>query len=74
MTNEERYKKYMQEHCPNCKNKNTDLCDIRIIVHDDIIYTKCNHYVKDSLKVCMKNNCKRCYNYNKCFESEKRKV
>lgn len=28
MTNEERFKKYIEEHCKNCINKRSDLCDI----------------------------------------------
>lgn len=44
MTNEERYKKYIEEHCKNCKNNKTDLCDIRISAIDNIIRTKCCYY------------------------------
>lgn len=44
MTNEERYKKYIQEHCKNCKNRKTDLCEIRISVQDDVVRTRCEYY------------------------------
>lgn len=47
MTNEERYKKYIEEHCRKCKNNKTDLCDIRISAIDNIVRTKCIYYVKD---------------------------
>ena len=41
MTNSERFKKYIKEHCKNCKNSKTNLCDIRIAVKNDVIETKC---------------------------------
>ena len=44
ITNEERINKYIQEHCCNCKNKQTDLCEIRIFVLDNMIKTKCEFY------------------------------
>lgn len=44
MTNEERYKKYIEEHCKKCKNNKTDLCDIRISAIDNIVRTKCCYY------------------------------
>ena len=44
MTNEERFKKYVEEHCSRCENKNKFLCDIRIAELDGIIETKCNYY------------------------------
>ena len=47
MSNEERYEKYIEEHCKNCKNNKTDLCDIRISVIDNTIRTKCCYYIKD---------------------------
>lgn len=47
MTNEERYKKYIEEHCKNCKNKNKYLCDIRISVIDNVIQTKCSYYERN---------------------------
>lgn len=49
MTNETRYKKYIKEHCKKCKNKETNLCDIRIFVIDNIVYTKCGYYEKEFL-------------------------
>ena len=44
MTNEQRYQKYIKEHCNKCKNKETDLCDIRIFVLDNTVCTKCMYY------------------------------
>lgn len=44
MTNQERYQKYIKEHCKNCKNNKTNLCDIRIAVVDNIVQTKCQFY------------------------------
>ncbi len=37
MTNEERYKKYIEEHCKNCMNRETNLCDIRISVLNEFV-------------------------------------
>ena len=48
MTNSERFKKYINEHCKNCKNNKTNLCDIRISVIDNIIRTKCQFYEKEN--------------------------
>ena len=50
MTNEERYQKYIDEHCKNCKHKNEDLCDIRISVLNDVVTTKCVYYEKEETK------------------------
>lgn len=47
MTREERCKKYIEAHCINCKNKNTDLCNIKIFVLNKIIYTKCCCFEKE---------------------------
>ena len=47
MSNEERYKKYIQEHCKNCKNRKSNLCDIRITINLDIVETRCNYYLKE---------------------------
>lgn len=47
MTNNERYQKYIDEHCSNCKHRKEDLCDIRILVFNDIVTTKCVYYEKD---------------------------
>lgn len=43
---EDRYKKYMEEHCINCKNNKTNLCEIRIIYSKDSTITKCCYYEK----------------------------
>lgn len=47
MTNSERFKKYIKEHCKNCKNRTSNLCDIRIAVIDNIIQTKCVFYERE---------------------------
>lgn len=47
MTNQERFKKYKQEHCKYCKNRTKDLCDIRIAVKNDVIETKCVFYERE---------------------------
>lgn len=47
MTNQERYQKYIKEHCKNCKNNKTNLCDIKIAVVDNIVQTKCVFYERD---------------------------
>ena len=44
MTNEERFKKYVKEHCKNCINKKDDLCDIRINCINGIVKTYCEFY------------------------------
>lgn len=51
MTTAERYQKYIEEHCKNCKHKTEDLCDIRISVLNDITITKCIYYEKDKQPV-----------------------
>lgn len=53
MTNAERYQKYIDEHCKSCKNKDKDLCDIRISYFNGIVTTKCCYYErekKDAIK------------------------
>ena len=47
MTNAERYKKYIDEHCKNCKHKNEDLCDIRISYLNGVVTTKCSFYERE---------------------------
>lgn len=47
MTNQQRYEKYIKEHCKNCKNNKTNLCDIRIAVRNDVIETKCAFYERE---------------------------
>jgi hypothetical protein len=44
MTDKERYEKYINEICRECKNKETDLCNIRIFTLENIIFTKCVYY------------------------------
>ena len=49
MSNEERFKKYVEENCKNCENKNKFLCNIRIIKRTDgIVETKCNYYKREN--------------------------
>ena len=47
MTNEERYEKYVKENCKNCKNKDKDLCEIRISALNDIKTPKCVYYERE---------------------------
>lgn len=47
MTNQERYEKYVKENCKDCKNKDKDLCEIRISALNDVIITKCAYYEKE---------------------------
>ena len=44
MTNEERFKKYVEEKRKKCDNKKSDLCDIRISCVDGIVKTYCDFY------------------------------
>ena len=48
MTNEERFKKYIEYNCKICKNRKTNLCDIRISVVKDSVITKCDHYEREN--------------------------
>ena len=48
MTNKERYEKYIKENCNNCKNKDKDLCEIRISCFNNIITTKCAYYEREN--------------------------
>lgn len=50
MTNAERYQKYIDEHCKNCKHRDEDLCDIRISVLDNVVTTKCVFYEKEEVR------------------------
>ena len=53
MTNAERFQKYIDEHCKNCRHKNEDLCDIRISYLNGIVTTRCSFYErekKDAIK------------------------
>ena len=47
MTNEERFKKYVEEHCKHCENKNKFLCDIRISYVNEIVKTYCEFYERE---------------------------
>ena len=48
MTDEERYEKYIKEHCKECKNKTGDLCDIRIFIINNVVCTKCRYYEREN--------------------------
>lgn len=45
----ERLTKYIQEHCINCKNKRTDLCEIRISTLNDVVVTRCRYYEREKV-------------------------
>lgn len=47
MTNAERYQKYVEEHCKNCKHRKEDLCNIRIFVLNDTVITRCCEYERE---------------------------
>lgn len=47
MTNKERLEKYKEEHCCKCKNKDKELCDIRVFEIDKIVCTKCGFYERE---------------------------
>ena len=55
MTNKERLEKYKKEHCCKCKNKDKDLCDIRVFAVDKIIYTKCGFYEREQIEISHKS-------------------
>ena len=48
MSTEERYEKYIKEHCSRCKNKLKYDCEIRISNQGNTIVTKCNAYEKEN--------------------------
>ena len=48
MTREEHLKEYKKEHCTNCKNKKTNLCEIRMSVINKNIITRCVSYEKEN--------------------------
>lgn len=58
MTNGERFKKYAKENCQNCRNRKSNLCDIRISVIDSIIQTKCQFYERETKKAGYKDKVK----------------
>ena len=47
MNNQERIKKYKQEYCSKCKNKETQDCSIRVFIIEKTIYTKCDYYERE---------------------------
>ena len=47
MSNEQRFKEYIKEHCKHCKNKDKDNCEIKIHQKVDVIVTKCDYYEKE---------------------------
>lgn len=50
MTNEEYYKKYINEHCNKCENRKTDLCEIRISKINNNVEAKCIYYKEQNGK------------------------
>ena len=44
MTNAEIFKKYIENNCEYCKNKETNLCNIKISVVMKNITAKCDYY------------------------------
>lgn len=69
MTNKEKIKKYVDENCINCKNKNKneDLCEIRICKTKDEV--KCVNYEKEfNFQYCMRKDCRGCNRYKICFK------
>ena len=74
MSNIERIQKYIKEYCSNCKNKDTDLCDIRVLRAQDIIYTKCCYYERIiDYESCLKKKCKICKYQEECFKRKGRR-
>ena len=50
MTNEERFKKYVEENCKNYDNRKSNLCDIRISYVNGIVKTYCAFYEREETK------------------------
>lgn len=50
MTIRDCFDKYEKEICINCKNKNTNLCEIRYTTYGTTIEAKCIYYEKDEAK------------------------
>lgn len=48
MSNEERYQKYIKEHCKNCKHKKENLCNIKISQLNKTIETRCDEYERQN--------------------------
>lgn len=44
MSDEERYQKYVEEHCSRCKNRDKYDCEIKIFKQDNVKVTKCEYY------------------------------
>lgn len=47
MKNQKRIDNYIEEVCTNCKHKNEDLCEIRLLKINDMYVTKCAFYERD---------------------------
>ena len=47
MTNAERFQKYIDEHCKDCKHRSEELCDIRISFLDGVVTTKCSYFERE---------------------------
>ena len=57
------FKRYIEEICPECSNKNTNLCYITRAIDNTL---KCNNYSR-----CITTKCKECDKEKECFKSEK---
>lgn len=44
----ERIQKYIKTQCKNCKNKDSDLCEIRVFKADNVITTRCIYYEREN--------------------------
>lgn len=47
MTIQDLYKEYICEYCKNCKNRNKDLCNIRVATLSNMIEAKCDAYERE---------------------------
>jgi hypothetical protein len=48
MTSEGKYAEFIKDHCKKCKNRKTDLCEIRMIAYQGKIKPKCAYYEKEA--------------------------
>ena len=44
----ERIQKYIKTQCKNCKNKDTNLCEIRVFNTEGVITTRCIYYEREN--------------------------
>jgi len=64
LENKNTYKRYKEEICPRCINKNNkiDLCKVTRRIDNTV---KCINFSK-----CMKNKCNTCEDEKECFKEE----